>query len=197
MTPSAAASASLDPVARAFFQRALLLGSFTLRSGATSDRYVDKYRASTDPELLELLVARLAELAAQAGIAGPEDVERIVAPALGAVPLATALSLHLRVPVVIVRDGTKAHGTAHALEGLHAPGDRAVLVEDIVTSGGAALGALAAARDAGLELRHALCVLERPGAGRDALAQEGLELHAAFGPDDLETAVAAGLGTRT
>ncbi len=184
-------AATVDEFARAVFDRALLRGTFTLRSGATSDRYFDKFRISCDPLLLSQVAQRLRDLRADVA----PGTSRIVAPALGAVPLAAALSLESMVPYVIVRPEAKGYGTTRRIEGPLAEGERALLVEDVVTSGGAALDALAAAREAGLEVTDALCVLDRDGGGREALAEAGVQLHALLDSAVLDAAFDAGLGS--
>ena len=172
-------------LAHLVFDRALLRGTFTLRSGATSDRYFDKYRVTCDPELLapvaDALAARIVDL--------PEarSAACIVAPELGAVPLATALSLRLGLPTIFVRGGMRAFSDVVA-------GRRAILVEDVVTSGGAALDALQVARDAGLEIEATFCVLDRDAGGREALAAAGAPLSALFDVNVMNDAFAAGLG---
>ncbi len=92
-------------------------------------------------------------------------------------PLVTALALRDGRPFVIVRGQTKEYGTANRLEGVYEAGERVLLVEDIVTSGGAALEAVEALREAGLTVESALCVLDRGEGGREALADAGVELH--------------------
>jgi orotate phosphoribosyltransferase len=184
-------AAIADPLARQLFDTALLRGTFTLRSGATSDRYFDKYRVTSEPRLLGPIAGRLSDLLDEHA---PEAV-RIVAPELGAVPLAAALALETGVPYAIVRGKSKDYGTANRIEGPTESGELAVLVEDVVTSGGAALEALQVARDAGLEIRHALCVLDRDGGGREALAGAGVQLHPLLTAADLDAAFDAGLGT--
>jgi orotate phosphoribosyltransferase len=181
----------LDSLARDLFDHALLRGTFTLRSGATSDRYFDKYRATCEPRLLGALASQLADAVQQHA----PTATRIVAPALGAVPLAAALALQTGLPYAIVREASKGYGTANRIEGPVDAGERAVLVEDVVTSGGAALDALAVARDAGLEITHALCVLDRDAGGREALAAVGVTLVALLDITDLDRAFDAGLGS--
>lgn len=179
-----------EQLAHRLFSQALLRGRFELRSGAISDRYFDKYRVTTDPLLLEAVAAGLDDLRL-------EHAQRaclIVAPELGAVPLAAALSLRSRLPYVIVRAASKGYGTDKALEGVFAAGDRALLVEDVVTSGGAAVQALAVARAAGIIIDRSLCVLDRAAGGAEALAAEGAPLHALLTGDDLKRAFDAGLG---
>jgi orotate phosphoribosyltransferase len=180
-------------LATRLFRRALLRGTFTLRSGATSDRYFDKYRVTCDPILLARVADGLGELLADAAFATP--IDRIVAPALGAVPLAAALSLASGVPFVIVRVDAKEHGTTRRIEGPFAEGDRGFLIEDVVTSGGAALEALEVARAAGIIIEHAGCLLDRDGGGAEALAAAGAPLRALLHRRDLDAAFDAGIGT--
>ena len=142
-------------------EHAYLEGDFVLRSGKRSTYYLDKYRFETVPEL-EPGAARLA---------GPE---------LGAVALAAAASLASRLPFLIVRGEAKEYGTANRLEGAYEAGDRVVLIEDVVTSGGAAADAVRALRQAALECRTAICVIDREEGGVDALAHLGVRLHPLF-----------------
>ena len=186
---------SSQPIApsleRDLFSRALLRGTFTLRSGRVSDRYFDKYRATTDPALLEPIAARMAELVS----ALEPAPELIVAPELGAVSLAAALSLRTGLPFVIVRGAGKEYGTAQQIEGTLHPGAQAVLVEDVVTSGGAAIAAAQIARAAGAQISSCICLLDRGEGGREALQDAHLELHSVVDADALQRAWDQGLGT--
>jgi orotate phosphoribosyltransferase len=157
---------------------AVLRGSFVLRSGASSTYYIDKYLFTTRPELLRSLAHELAsEL--------PERVDRLAGPVLGAVPLVTALSLQVGLPTLLVRTEQKDYGTGKQVEGTIAPGDRVVLVEDVVTTGGAALKSIAALRAAGAEVVLALSVVDREEGGAAAFAQAGVAYRALFTRTDL------------
>lgn len=181
---------NLTPLAMELCSAALLRGSFTLRSGRVSDRYFDKYRISCDPALLSVTARALA--AVIRNFSAPIDC--IVAPELGAVPLATAVSLETSLPFVIVRNSSKQYGTGLHLEGTISSGSTGVLLEDVVTSGGAALRALHAARDAGIQITNSLCVLDRDGGGAELLKQEGAPLRSLLDARDLDLAFDAGLG---
>ena len=155
---------------------ALLEGDFLLRSGKRSTYYLDKYRFETVPELLEPIGARLAARAAEV----EPDAQRYACPELGAVTLAAAASLASGKPFLIVRGQAKEYGTANQLEGAYEAGDRVVLIEDVVTSGGAAADAVRAVRQAALECRTAICVIDREEGGADALARLGVRLYPLF-----------------
>jgi orotate phosphoribosyltransferase len=161
---------------RRLVERAYLEGDFVLRSGRRSRYYLDKYRFETVPELLEALGARLAAKAAEV----EPDAVRLAGPELGAVALAAAASLASRLPFLIVRGEAKAYGTANRIEGAYTEGERVVLIEDVVTSGGAAADAVRAVRQAGLECRTAICVIDREEGGVDTLARLGVRLHPLF-----------------
>jgi orotate phosphoribosyltransferase len=161
-----------DELRDAIREHAYLEGDFVLRSGRRSRYYLDKYRFETRPELLRALGERIAAAVAEHE---PEAV-RLAAPELGAVPLAAAASLASELPFVIVRSEAKAYGTANRLEGVHAEGECVCLVEDVVTSGGAALEAVQALRAQGLVVRTAVCGVDREEGGADELARHAVRL---------------------
>ena len=177
------AGAPAPGLAAAIREAALLEGDFVLRSGRRSSYYFDKYRLGTQPKLLGPLGEAIAAAAAEHE---PRAV-RLAAPALGAVPLAAAAALASGLPFVIVRDAAKEYGTANRIEGVFEPGERVCLVEDVVTSGGAALQAVAALRDAGLIVERAICVVDREEGGLDALAAGGVILRPLYRASDLRS----------
>jgi orotate phosphoribosyltransferase len=159
-----------------------LEGDFVLRSGRRSRFYLDKYLFETEPSLLRDIVAGLA---AKLGAYEPFDL--LAGPELGAVAIVAALSLTADKPFVIVRKAEKGYGTRKAMEGRAEAGQRVVIVEDVVTSGGAALEAVGQLRAAGLEVAALLCVVDREEGGREAVKAAGL----AFDP--LFTATSLGI----
>jgi orotate phosphoribosyltransferase len=161
--------------------RALLEGDFVLRSGKRSSWYLDKYRFETEPELLRALGVRLAEAASEF----EPDAVRLAGPALGAVALAASASLTSDLPFIIVRGETKEYGTAKRIEGTFESGELVCLLEDVVTTGGALVGAVSALREEGLVVRTAVCVVDREEGGSDALARVGVRLRALFRAQEL------------
>ena len=170
-----------DELGALLVDRALLEGDFLLRSGRRSTWYLDKYRFETDPQLLRSLGERLATAAREV----EPDAVRLAGPALGAVALAASASMASGLPFIIVRGETKEYGTANRIEGPFERGDLVCLVEDVVTSGGALADAVLALRDAGLEVRNALCVVDREEGGTDALARLGVRLRALYRAKEL------------
>ena len=163
-------------LADALREHAYLEGDFVLRSGRRSSYYLDKFRFETQPDVLRALGEKLAVTAREL----EPDAVRLACPVLGAVALAAAASLASGLPFVIVRDEAKEYGTANRIEGAFEPGELVCLIEDVVTSGGALLGAVEAVREAGLEVRNAVCVVDREEGGADALAAAGVRLRPLF-----------------
>ena len=164
---------------------AYLEGDFVLRSGRRSRYYLDKYRFETRPDVL----GPLGELIGATAAEHEPDAVRLAGPELGAVALAAAASLASGLPFLIVRSQAKEYGTANRIEGVFASGELVCLVEDVVTAGGAALEAVSALREAGLEVRTAVCVVDREEGGHDALARHAVRLRPLFKASELlETA---------
>ena len=162
-------------------EHAYLEGDFVLRSGRRSRYYLDKYRFETDPQLLAGLGRELAAMVRDhappaALLAGPE---------LGAVPLTAATSIESGLPFVIVRKDTKGYGTGNRLEGVWAPGTAVCVIEDVVTSGGALLSAIAALRAENLDICAAISVVDRQEGGAEAIAAEGVPYAALFTVESL------------
>ena len=152
---------------------AYLEGDFVLRSGRRSRYYFDKYLFTTDPAILrelgEVLAARL-----------PPGTSRVAGPELGAVPLATAASLASGLPSVLVRNASKTYGTAKRFEGALHFGERIVMVEDVLTTGGQAIDSATALRDYGAQVVLVLAVIDREEGAAAAMRRAGFKLEALF-----------------
>jgi orotate phosphoribosyltransferase len=146
-------------------EHALVLGRVTLTSGAEAEYYVDAKRAILRPEgfaaLGVLLAAQLAEWGATA----------VGGMTMGADPVAcAALAGGARAKAFFVRKDAKAHGLQRRVEGpLLEPGDRCAVVEDVVTTGGSTLAAIAALQDEGREICGVVSVLDRLAGGGAAI----------------------------
>jgi orotate phosphoribosyltransferase len=170
-----------EELARALRETAYLEGDFVLRSGRRSRYYLDKYRFETRPDVLAPLGRALAEAVRE----HEPDADRLAGPELGAVALAAAASLESGLPFLIVRKAAKDYGTANQLEGVHAGGECICLIEDVVTSGGAAIEAVQALRAAGLRVSNAVCVVDREEGGVDELARHAVRLRPLFRASEL------------
>jgi orotate phosphoribosyltransferase len=166
-------------LAQALRAAAYLEGDFVLRSGKRSRYYLDKYLFETRPELLKALATRFAARI------GP-DVHRIAGPELGGVALATAAALETGKPFVIVRNSKKAdYGTGKLIEGRLEAGERVVMLEDIVTSGGQAIEAAKVLQAAGATVVKIIVVIDRLEGGMTRIRDAGLACESLFTSADL------------
>jgi len=146
-------------------EHALVIGEVTLTSGARADYYVDAKRAILRPvgfaALAALVAAQVREWQATA----------VGGMTMGADPVAcAALAGGARAKAFFVRKQTKEHGLQRRIEGPPlAPEDRCVVVEDVVTTGGSTLAAIAALNDEGHEICGVLSVLDRLAGGGAAI----------------------------
>ena len=105
-------------------------------------------------------------------------------------PLAAAAALASGIPFLIVRKAAKDYATEGLIEGVFEPGERVLVIEDVVTTGGALIAAIEALRAAGLAVERALCVLDREEGGGEGLAALGVRLEPLFRRADLGMPVA-------
>lgn len=160
--------------------RAFTYGNFTLTSGRQSDYYVDGKQVTLDGRGLYLVARFTLEHCREHGI------DAVGGLTLGADPIAAAaaaLSGEGARPITafIVRKEVKAHGTGRAIEGPDlVPGQRVLLVDDTLTTGGTFLQARDAVAATGATIVGALCVVDREEGGRDVLEAAGIKLHALF-----------------
>jgi orotate phosphoribosyltransferase len=156
-----------------------LTGAFTLRSGQVSGEYFDKYLFEADP----LLLARVARAMVPLVPAGTDLLGGLE---MGGIPIATALSGLLGTPALFVRKKAKEYGTCKLAEGPAFGGRRVVIVEDVITTGGAVRDATLALRDGGAEVDTVVCAIDRSPADQQPLADLGLEVRAVLTKADLD-----------
>jgi orotate phosphoribosyltransferase len=156
-------------LAKRIYDTAHITGDFLLRSGARSHEYFDKYLFEADPDLLKQIALAMVKLV-------PSGVDALAGLEMGGIPIATMLSQLTGLPVLFVRKKAKDYGTCKIAEGGKVEGRKLLIVEDVVTSGGAILDAAKALRDEGAELAQVVCVIDRESGGPANLAKVGLEL---------------------
>jgi len=147
-----------DELIEAFFREgAILFGHFVLTSGKESDYYINVKKLITNPKVLKLIAELMKEKAEELGV----EFDRVAGPELGAVPIATALSLETGKSLVIVRKKPKGHGTGSQIEGEVRPGDKVLLVEDVTTTGGSVLRSAKVLENQGAKVSAILVVVDR------------------------------------
>jgi orotate phosphoribosyltransferase len=156
------------------------LGKFILSSGKESDYYVDMKKAITDPEIL-LQVAKIIS-----SMINQDKIDRIAGPALGAVPIATAVALQSGIPMLMIRKAQKGYGTSKLIEGDLKDGDRVVVVEDVTTTGDSLLKAVNAILDNGGKVERAFVVVDREEGALEKFKTEGLLLEPLISISDVK-----------
>lgn len=163
---------------------AVVHGRITLASGREADYYVDMRRVTLDGAAAPLVGRVMNELVADL------DFDAVGGLTLGADPVATAM-LHARaaaggrLDAFVVRKAAKAHGLQRQIEGTDVKGRRVLVVEDTSTTGGSALTAVDAVREAGGEVVAVAVVVDRATGAAEKIAEAGLEYRFALGLDDL------------
>lgn len=168
-------------------ERSFKLGEFTLASGKKSDYYIDCRTTSLHPEGAHLIGKLLLPPALELK---PDAVGGLT---LGADPVTASLiaESHRRgSPLMgfIVRKETKTHGRGRQIEGNLEAGNRALILEDVITTGGSALTAAAAIKEAGAEVVGVLAIVDREEGGKEAIAEAGLTVKALFTASELKRA---------
>jgi len=145
-------------------------GKFTLSSGRESDFYVDMKKAITDPEILSQVAKIISH------IIHDDEIDLVAGPALGAVPIATAVALHSGIPMLMIRKAQKGYGTSKLIEGELKEGDRVIVVEDVTTTGNSLLKAVRAVQDNGGVVERTFVIVDREEGAVEHLKKKGVIL---------------------
>ena len=168
-------------LAKQIMDRASLRGEFTLRSGAVSNVYFDKYLLETDPVMLRSISEHMADLV-------PNGIDALAGLEMGGIPVATLLSQKTGLPTLFVRKQAKTYGTCKLAEGGDIVGKKLLIIEDVVTSGGQILLSVKELRGLGAQVDTVLCIIDREAGGAENLEKEGLTLRPLFTRSQLESA---------
>lgn len=167
-------------------ERSARRGRFTLASGRESEFYIDVRLTAMSPDGLALI----GPLALADIIAGGWSPDSIGGLTLGADPISYAISYASAstarpLRAFTVRKETKAHGTGKLVEGPFRAGDRVVVIEDVITTGGSALRAAAAISTAGGNVLGVLALVDREEGGREAIESAGYAVRSLAGASDI------------
>ncbi|CAM3677817.1 orotate phosphoribosyltransferase [Occultella aeris] len=168
----------LQRLAELINELAVVHGRVTLSSGREADYYVDMRRATLHHEAAPLIGHLLLDALEEAGF-GPGEIDAVGGLTLGADPVVCAVqhaaaSRGLDLDAFLVRKEAKGHGMKRQVEGPDVAGRHVVVLEDTSTTGGSALAAVAAAREAGAEVVAVASIVDRDTGAREAV--QGAEL---------------------
>lgn len=146
-------------------------GNFTLASGKQSSVYLDLRRLVSYPEVLDLAVEAYIDTLVKL------NYDFLAGVPYAALPIASIAASKLRQPMVYPRKEVKQHGTGQLVEGVFEQGQRAVMVEDVITSGGSLLTSSDALQSVGLVADQAVVLVDREQGGVHALAEQGMQVY--------------------
>lgn len=150
-----------------------LHGEFTLRSKTKSSIYFDKYRLEADPALLLRIARKMSTMV-------PSNIEVLCGLEMGGIPLVTMMSHLSSMPAAFIRKEAKTYGTCQYAEGTDLTNKALLIVEDVVSSGGAILDAVAKMRNDGYTVDYAICIIDRETGGKEKLKDNNIILSSLF-----------------
>ncbi len=150
-------------------------GAFKLASGKTSPYYIDLRIVPSFPDAFLRLCDLYMELIKTD--LGVDSFERIAGVPLAGLPFGSLVAYQFKKPFLYVRPRIKLHGRQRQIEGIIMPGDRVLLVDDLITTGSSLRKATAAVRAEGGVVNDAVVLLDREEGGKETLMKENVTLH--------------------
>jgi orotate phosphoribosyltransferase len=153
----------------------LKFGTFKLTSGLLSPYYVDLRLIPSNPEAFQRTVSMYVSVLERDLI---KRTQRLAGVPTAGIAYAAVVALTLSKPFLYVRKEEKTHGRGKRIEGLLQPGDRVVVLDDVVTTGKSLLEAAEAIRAEGGIVDNAVVLLDRQQGATENLQKNGVKLHA-------------------
>jgi len=154
---------------------ALKFGLFTLTSGKLSPYYIDLRIVPSFPDVFKRIIGFYEEVARKA--IGLKSFTRVSGIPTAGIPFASVLAFNLGKPFLYARKEAKTHGREKRVEGLLHPGDKVLIVDDLITTGKSTIQAIEAVRAEGGVVKDALVLIDRQELGEQNLKKVGVKLH--------------------
>ena len=153
----------------------LKFGDFTLASGRRSPFYIDVRLVPGYPvEFRRMVKALQGRIMGEVGLDGFDSFASVPT---GGLVIASALAMETVKPIAYVRSRPKGHGTSRLVEGRITGGMRAVMVDDVATTGGSMVRGIRALREEGARISDAYVVVDRMEGAAEALGAQGVRMH--------------------
>jgi len=162
---------------------ALQFGAFKLTSGKVSPYYVDLRIVPSFPDAFQRICRLYVDFVK--GEIGDKGFDRIVGIPITGIPFAALTAYSFKKPFLYTRKGVRLHGRQRRIEGIIAPGDRVLLIDDLVTSGLSLKKTAKVIKSEGGVVKDAVVLIDRQEGGSEKLAKEGIKLHALININDV------------
>jgi orotate phosphoribosyltransferase len=154
---------------------ALKFGDFTLTSGNKSSYYVDLRIVPSFPHQFRKMVKHLqSNISANIGL---ENFDYLVSVPTSGLVIASALAIETVKPIIYVRNKPKDHGTSKTVEGSFEQGKKALMIDDVATTGGSIINAIKSLKESGLVISDTFVIINRMEGASQALESEGIKMH--------------------
>jgi orotate phosphoribosyltransferase len=154
---------------------ALKFGTFKLTSGEISPYYIDLRIVPSFPDAFRRICDLYIKLIKSD--VGADDFDRIVGIPTAGISFASIAAYQLKKPFLYVRTTEREHGRGRSVEGILLPGNRVLLMDDLITKGGSILKAAEAVRAEGGVVTDAVVLMDREENGKQNLVEDSIKLH--------------------
>jgi len=154
---------------------ALKFGAFKLTSGRTSPYYIDLRIVPSFPEAFRRVCDLYVRIITED--LGVTNFDRIAGIPTAGIPFASLVAYHLKKPFLYIRPRARLHGRERRVEGMMMPGDRILLIDDLITTGRSLRKAVEVIRSEGGVVTDAVVLLDREEGGKERLAKDNITLH--------------------